>query len=54
MAGKVSPRGKAGIHRALHLHLWDTTKATVWLSPFLVLRTEPRAWCVLSMCSTRE
>lgn len=39
--------GKAGIHRALNLRAHQKLL-------FLVLRTELRAWPVLSMCSTHE
>lgn len=41
---------KAGGHRALNLR--DTPETAVLL--FSSLRTELGAWCVLSMCSTRE
>lgn len=43
----VSIWGKAGVHRALNLRAHQKLL-------FLVLRTELRAWRVLSMCSPHE
>lgn len=52
MAGKASlyVDVKAVVHRALNLR--DTPETAVLL--FSSLRTELGAWCVLSVCSTRE